>query len=102
MEKVITEREITVMRKKTLLNNSSNWYIQVDGQDYEIIHGGEVKKIHLNANSHTLLVYANDPNIGKVDKVVIPKGNSDYVFHVSLSTALMGNAFKSYIKIKQL
>lgn len=102
MVKFITEREITVMRKKTLLNNTSNWYIQIDGQDYEIIHGGEVKKIRIDENSHTLLVYANDPNIGKVDKIVIPEGNGDYVFHVALSTALMGNAFKSYIKIKQL
>ena len=42
------EREITVMRKKTLLNNDTNWYIQIDGQDYEIIHGGEVKKIILD------------------------------------------------------
>ena len=42
------EREITVMRKKTLLNNATDWYIQIDGQDYEIIHGGEVKKIILD------------------------------------------------------
>lgn len=99
---MMQEREITVMRKKTLLNNATDWYIQIDGQDYEIIHGGDVKKIHLDENRHTLLVYANDPNIGKVDKVLIPEGNGDYVFHVALSTALMGNAFKSYIKIKQL
>lgn len=96
------EREITVMRKKTLFDNATDWFIQIDGQDYEIIHGGDVKKIYLDENMHTLLVYANDLNIGKVDKVLIPKGNSDYVFHVALSTALVGNAFKSYIKIKQL
>lgn len=47
-------------------------------------------------------MYANDPNIGKVDKVLIPEGNGECVFHVALSTAFMGNAFKSYIKIKQL
>ena len=95
-------REITVMRKKTLLNNGTDWYIQIDGKDYDIIHGGEAKKIHLDENRHTLLVYMNDPNIGKVDKVSIPEGNGEYVFHVALSTALVGNAFKSYIKIKQL
>ncbi len=96
------EREITVMRKKTLLNNATDWYIQIDGQDYEIIHGGEVKKIHLDENRHTLLVYTNDSNIGKVDKILIPEGSSNYVFHVALSVAFMGNAFKNYIKIKQL
>lgn len=99
---MMQEREITVMRKKTLLNNSTDWYIQIDGQDYDIIHGGNVKKIRLDENRHTLLVYANDPNIGKVDKVLIPEGNGECVFHVALSTAFMGNAFKSYIKIKQL
>lgn len=96
------EREITVMRKKTLLNNASDWYIQIDGRDYGIIHGGEVKKIRLDKSRHTLSVYANDPNIGRVDEVLIPEGNDDYVFHAALSTALMGNAFKSCIKIKQL
>lgn len=96
------EREITVMRKKTLLNNGIDWYIQIDGQDYEVIHGGDVKKIPLDENKHTLLVYANDPNIGKVDSVSIPEGNGKYVFHVSLSTTFMGNAFKSCIKIKQI
>lgn len=99
---MVVGREITVMRKKTLLNNSTDWYIQIDGQDYEIVHGGEVKKICLNENRHALLVYANDPNIGRVDEVLIPEGNDDYVFHVELSTALMGNAFKSCIIIKQL
>lgn len=96
------EREITIMRKKTLLNNARDWYIQIDGQDCEIIHGGDVKKIRVDKNRHTLLVHADDPNIGKVDKVLIPEGNGDYVFHVALSTALIGSAFKSYIKIKQL
>lgn len=95
-------REIAVMRKKTLLNNATDWYIQIDGQDYEIIHGGDVKKIRLDENKHTLLVYTNDSNIGKVDKVLIPEGNGNYVFHVSLSTALIGNGFRNYIKIKQL
>ena len=95
-------REITVIRKKTLLNNYTDWYIQIDGQDYWVIHGGEVKKISLDEKRHTLLVHANDPNIGRVDEVLVPEGNGDYVFHVSLSTALMGNAFKSCIKIKQL
>ena len=96
------EREITVMRKKTLLNNATDWYIQIDGRDYEIIHGGEAKKIRLDKSRHTLSVYANDPNIGRVDEVLIPEGNEEYVFHVGLSVALMGNAFKSCIKIKQL
>ena len=32
-------REITVIRKKTLLNNYTDWYIQIDGQDYGVIHG---------------------------------------------------------------
>lgn len=99
---MMLEREITIMRKKTLLNNATDWYIQIDGRDYGIIHGGEVKKIRLDANRHTLLVYANDPNIGRVDEILIPEGNGDYVFHAALSTALMGNAFKSCIKIKQL
>lgn len=96
------EREITVMRKKMLLNNDTNWYIQIDGQDYEIIHGGEVKKIILDEKEHAFLVYANDPNIGRLEEVLIPEGNEEYVFHVGLSVALMGNAFKSCIKIKQL
>lgn len=96
------KREITVMRKKTLLNNATDWFIQIDGEDYGIIHGGEVKKIHLDENRHTLLVYANDPNIGRVDKKIIPEGNEEYVYHVSLTAALMGNAFKGWIKIKQL
>lgn len=95
-------REITVMRKKTLLNNSTDWYIKIDGQNYEIIHGGEVKKIRLDEKKHVLLIYANDPNIGKVDEVLIPEGNDSYVFHVSLSTAFIENAFKNYIKIKQI
>lgn len=96
------EKEITVMRKKTLLNNATDWYIQIDGRDYEIIHGGEAKKIRLDKSRHTLSVYANNPNIGRVDEVLIPEGNDDYVFHAALSTALMGSAFKSCIKIKQL
>lgn len=97
-----SEREITVMRKKTLFNNATDWYIQIDGQDYEIIHGGEVKRISLDTSSHTILVHAKDSNIGKVDKVLIPEGDGDYVFRVALSAALVGNAFMSYIKIKQM
>lgn len=105
---MVSEREITVMREKGLLNNTTDWHIRIDGRDYGIIHGGDVKKIRLDGNRHTLLVYANDPNIGKVDEVLIPKGNSDYVFHASLSAALMGITFKkgitfkSCIKLKQL
>ena len=96
------KRQITIIRKKTLLNNSTNWYIQIDGEDYDIIHGGEVKKIYLDENIHTLLVYANDTNIGKVDKVLISEGKNDYEYLVSLSATLVKNSFKSCIKIKQL
>ena len=102
LHKQWVDYKIKIRRKKTLLNNDTNWYIQIDGRDYEIIHGGEAKKIRLDKSRHTLSVYANDPNIGRVDEVLIPEGNDDYVFHAALSTALMGSAFKSCIKIKQL
>lgn len=98
----MAEREITIIRKKTLLNNSIRWNILIDDEVCDNICGGEIKKFNLDSSSHTLSIHFNDPNIGRVDKVQIPKGNMDFTFHISLSSALMGNTFKSYIKIKQL
>lgn len=96
------KREITVLRKKALFNNKINWYIKIDGKDYGTIHGGDVRKIFLDEKRHSLIVYANDFKIGKVDEILIPEGNDNYVFHVSLSSSLIGNTFMGYIKIKQL
>ena len=96
------EKEITIIRRKTLLNNRRDWYIYLDDREYDVIHGGEVKKIYLDKNKHTISIRANDPNIGKVDRVLIPEGEGKYVFHISLSVTMIGNAFKNYIRIKQL
>lgn len=98
----MAEREINVIRKKTLFNNSTNWYIQIDGKNYDIIHGGESKKIILDEHPHTLSIYADDPNIGQVDDIYISSGNTGYTFHTSLSTAMVCGAFRGYIKIREL
>lgn len=98
----MAKRAITVIRKKTLFNNSTNWYIQIDKKNYDIIHGGESKKIILDEHPHTLSIYADDPNIGQVNDIYISNGNLGYTFHTYLSTAMIGCAFRRYIKIREL
>ncbi|MCD8026761.1 MAG: hypothetical protein LUF33_07540 [Clostridiales bacterium] len=95
-------RTITLMRKKTLLNNKTAWSVVFDGKKYGIIYGGETKKITVDESSHSISIELNDRNIGECDEITIPQGNESYVFQVSLGTTLIGNSFKSCIKLKEL
>ncbi|MCB6991915.1 hypothetical protein LI177_00125 [bacterium 210820-DFI.6.37] len=96
------KREITFIRKKALFNNSAAWYIQIDGENYGAIYGGETKKLLLDEERHTLSIIYNDPNIGKVDTVYIPEGKTKPVYYLNLSVTHVRNSFMNYIKIKQL
>lgn len=96
------QRQITIIRKKTLFNNSTSWYIYIDGKSCDVIRGGETKKILVDDNPHTLSVIFNDPNIGRVDKEYIPAGKTNFTYRISLASAMVGSSFKNYIKIMRL
>lgn len=54
------DREITIFRKKTLLNNSHSWQIYIDDCFCDNIYGGEEKnmilmKIHIHYVSSFLI-----------------------------------------------
>lgn len=95
-------RTITLMRKKTLLNNKWAWDVIFDGNRYGAICGGETRKILVDENSHTVSVQTNDKNVGEFDEIFIPQGNENYVFQVSLGTTMIGNSFMNRIKLKEL
>jgi hypothetical protein len=96
------KREITVIRKKTLLNSSVQWKVYIDNRYCDDIRGGEAKKYYVDENSHTLVVDFEDPNVAGVDRVTIPEGNEACVYHVSLGSAFIKGAFRSCINIKKM
>lgn len=98
----IMGRTISLMRKKTLLNNKRGWDIVLDGKKYGVIYGGETRKIIADEGSHTISVQANDKNVGKFDEVLIPQGNENFVLQASLGTTMVGNTIMNSIKLKQL
>lgn len=95
-------RTITLMRKKTLLNNKWSWDVILDGKKFGVICGGETRKIIVDETEHTVSVQTNDKNVGKFDEIFIPRGNESCVLQVSLGTTMVGNSIMNRIKIKKL
>lgn len=95
-------RTITLMRKKTLLNNKWAWDVVLDGKNFGVICGGQTRKIIVDENSHTISVQTHNEKVGKFDEFFIPQGNESCVFQVSLGTTMVGNTIMNRIKLKEL
>lgn len=95
-------RTITLMRKKTLLNNKWAWVVVLDGRRFGVICGGETRKIIVDETDHTISVQTNDKNVGKFDEIFIPRGSESCVLQVSLGTTRVGNTIMNCIKLKEL